>query len=169
MICKPIGVIHSPFQAAAGAPIQPRAAKGVEGTVKVLSALADGLKDLQGFERIWLIYCFDRTGFDKDKLIVTPYLDKAAHGVFATRAPARPNPIGISAVRLLEVCGNVLRVCDLDVLDGTPLLDIKPYVPQFDCFENARSGWVGDRVIDGKVADGRFGRSEKPRKRPSNK
>ena len=159
MICKSIGVIHSPFQAADGCPIQPRAAKGVEGTVEVLPALTGGLKDLQGFERIWLIYWFNRSSFDKDKLVVTPYLDKTAHGVFATRAPARPNPIGISPVRLLEVCGNVLKVCDVDVVDGTPLLDIKPYVPQFDCFVEARSGWVGNRVIEGKVADGRFARS----------
>lgn len=169
MKCEPIGMIRSPFKVATGTPIQPPVATGVDGSVEVLPPFADGLKDLQGFERIWLIYWFNRSSFDKDKLVVIPYLDKTAHGVFATRAPARPNPIGISAVRLIEVCGNLLKVRDLDVLDGTPLLDIKPYIPQFDCYVEARSGWVGNRVIEGKVADGRFGPSERPQKRPRKK
>jgi tRNA-Thr(GGU) m(6)t(6)A37 methyltransferase TsaA len=158
---KPIGVIHTPFQQASGTPIQTRAAEGVEGTVEIFPEFVAGLRDLDGFDRIWLLYWFDRTAFDQTGLIVSPYLDPhGSHGVFATRAPARPNPIGMSPVRLLEVRGNVLRVRDLDMLDGTPLLDIKPYVPQFDCFEVTRSGWV-DSVSDWRpVADSRFERKK---------
>ena len=110
---------------------------------------------MEGFERVWLLYWFDRAA-SGGKLIVTPYLEDAPHGVFATRAPTRPNPIGMSPVRLLSVEGNVLRLADVDILDGTPLLDIKPYVPRFDCFQTTRNGWfdaVGERRV---VADGRF-------------
>lgn len=161
MQLRQIGVIRSPFQQASGTPIQSRAAEGVEGTVEIFPEFVAGLKDLDGFERIWLLYWFDRTAFDQTGLIVSPYLDPhGSHEVFATRAPARPNPIGMSPVRLLEVRGNVLRVRDLDMLDGTPLLDIKPYVPQFDCFEVTRSGWV-DSVSDWRpVADSRFERKK---------
>lgn len=161
MQLRPIGVIHSPFQQASGTPIQSRAAEGVEGTVEIFPEFVAGLKDLEGFERIWLLYWFDRADFEQRGLIVIPYLDShGSHGVFATRAPARPDPIGMSPVRLLEVCGNVLRVCDVDILDGTPLLDIKPYVPQFDCFEVTRSGWV-DRLTDWQTtADSRFERKK---------
>lgn len=151
----PIGVIRSPFAEARGTPIQPSAAEGVRGEVEIFPDFLAGLKDLDGFERIWLVYWFDRA-VQPPSLIVRPYLDPTDHGVFATRAPARPNPIGISAVRLLEVRGNRLSVCDLDVLDGTPLLDVKPYVPQFDCFPTSRSGWVADRLVDQAVADNRF-------------
>jgi tRNA-Thr(GGU) m(6)t(6)A37 methyltransferase TsaA len=150
-----IGIIHSPFEDAQGTPIQPRAAEGVHGEVEVFSEFLEGLKDLDGFERIWLVYSFDRA-VDLPSLIVHPYLDPTeSHGVFATRAPARPNPIGISAVRLLGVRGNLLSVSDVDVLDGTPLLDIKPYVPQFDCFQVSRSGWMAGRTVEGAVADRR--------------
>jgi tRNA (adenine37-N6)-methyltransferase len=161
MQLRPIGVIHSPFQQASGTPIQARAAEGVEGTVEIFPEFVAGLKDLEGFERIWLLAWFDRTAFDQTGLIVSPYLDPhGSHGVFATRAPARPNPIGMSPVRLLEIRGNVLRVRDLDMLDGTPLLDIKPYVSQFDCFNVTRSGWV-DSVSDWRaVVDSRFERKK---------
>jgi len=156
MKVKPIGIIHSPFQQAAGTPIQPRAAKGAEGTVEVFSEFLAGLKDLEGFERIWLLYWFDRAKFEKCDLVVRPYLDDTPRGVFATRAPARPNPIGLSAVRLLEVRGNLLSVRDVDILNGTPLLDIKPYFPQFDCFKVARSGWLKGSTLRRAKADNRF-------------
>jgi tRNA-Thr(GGU) m(6)t(6)A37 methyltransferase TsaA len=156
MTFEPIGIIRSPFQSSSGTPIQPRAAEGVEGAVEVLPAYTAGLKDLDGFDRIWLIYAFDRAGSDGCKLVVTPYLGGTPRGVFATRAPARPNPIGISAVRLIEVSGGTLKIRDIDILDGTPLLDIKPYVPQFDCYEAARPGWVAGASLTDKVADGRF-------------
>jgi tRNA-Thr(GGU) m(6)t(6)A37 methyltransferase TsaA len=115
----------------------------------------EGLKDMEGFERVWLLYWFDRAAIPSE-LIVTPYLEDTPHGVFATRAPARPNPIGMSPVRLLSVEGNVLRLADVDILDGTPLLDIQPYAPRFDCFQttrNDRCDALGDHHA---VADGRF-------------
>ncbi|HNS23112.1 MAG TPA: tRNA (N6-threonylcarbamoyladenosine(37)-N6)-methyltransferase TrmO [Sedimentisphaerales bacterium] len=134
----PIGIICSPFTQAAGTPVQASMAEGTTGTVEILPAFAAGLKDLDGFDRIWLLYWFDRTV--APKLIVTPYLDDQPHGVFATRAPARPNAIGMSAVRLLRIDGCILHVADVDILDGTPLLDIKPYVPQFDHLPAERTG-----------------------------
>jgi tRNA-Thr(GGU) m(6)t(6)A37 methyltransferase TsaA len=153
---NPIGTIHTPFHEAQGTPIQPRAGEGSRGEVEIFPEFLAGLKDLDGFERIWLVYCFDRA-VKQHSLVVCPYLDATdSHGVFATRAPARPNPIGISAVRLLEIHGNLLSVSDVDVLDGTPLLDIKPYVSQFDCFPISRSGWVADRTVGNAVADNRF-------------
>ncbi|MCD6304348.1 MAG: tRNA (N6-threonylcarbamoyladenosine(37)-N6)-methyltransferase TrmO [Planctomycetes bacterium] len=157
MNVKPIGIIHSPFLEPAGAPIQPVSAGGAEGTVVVDEQYAAALKDLDGFERIWLVYWFDRAA--PARLQVTPYLDSHARGLFAVRAPSRPNPIGISAVRLLAVEGLSLRVADIDVLDGTPLLDIKPYVPAFDSFPDSRSGWLADADPRSGVADDRFHRS----------
>ncbi len=160
MKLQPIGIIHSPFQHATGTPIQPRAAGGTEGTVQVFDEFAAGLKDLEGFGRIWLIYWFDRARHKKCNLVVRPYLDDTPRGVFATRAPARPNPIGLSPVRLLDVRGNTLRVRDLDVLDGTPLLDIKPYFPQFDSFTKVKSGWLRRSTLTGAKADSRFEKRE---------
>ena len=152
---RPIGVIHSPFQEAAGTPIQAAFADHVEGSIEVFDEFAPGLKDLDGFERIWLIYWFDRAQTNPE-LILTPYLDSSPHGVFSTRAPSRPNPIGISCVRLLGIRHNVLRVQGIDVLDGTPVLDIKPYVPRFDCFEGVRAGWTENASGGRIVADSRF-------------
>jgi tRNA-Thr(GGU) m(6)t(6)A37 methyltransferase TsaA len=158
MQVKPIGVIHTPFYEAKGTPIQPRAGNAVEGWVEVFDDFEPALKDVSGFERIWLVYWFHRAATGKFSLRVTPYLDKKPRGVFATRAPVRPNLIGMSAVRLLGVRRNRLRIRDIDMLDGTPLLDIKPYVPQFDCYEVTRRGWVGDANPKGFLADGRFER-----------
>jgi len=149
----PIGLIHSPHRQAEGTPIQPRWAAGIEGTVKVLPEFAAGLRDLDGFERIWLIFWFDRAR--EARLEVVPYRDTQTRGVFATRAPSRPNPIGLSCVRLLNIEGPVLRVADLDVLDETPLLDIKPYVPDCDVFAVERTGWYAN-AHDSRIADGRF-------------
>jgi len=150
----PIGIIRSPFIQAAETPIQASMAEGATGTVEILPAFAAGLKDLDGFDRIWLLYWFDRAV--APKLIVTPYLDDQPHGVFATRAPARPNAIGMSAVRLLRIDGCTLRVADVDILDGTPLLDIKPYVPQFDRLPAERTGWLRQAGNHQQVADRRF-------------
>jgi len=161
MKVKPIGIIHSPFQQAAGTPIRPRAAKGAEATVEVFNEYLPGLKDLAGFERIWLLYWFDQAKFEECDLVVKPHLDDTRRGVFATRAPARPNPIGLSAVRLLEARGNLLRVRDVDILDGTPLLHIKPYFPQFDCFKVARSGWLKGSTLRRAKADNRFEKKQK--------
>lgn len=109
--------------------------------MEVFDEFVPGLRDLEGFERIWLLHWFDRARFEECALVIKPSLDNTAHGVFATCAPARPNPIGMSAVRLLEVRGNGLAIGGVDILDRTPLLDIKPYAPQFDCFAVLRSGW----------------------------
>ena len=152
----PIGIIHSPFRQATGTPVQPSAAKGVEGAVEVFEEYAAGLKDLAGFERIWLLYWFDRAEVEAPALIVKPYLDNTRRGVFATRAPARPNPIGLSSVHLLRIQRNKLDIRDVDILDGTPLLDIKPYVPQFDIFRVACSGWLERTVTARRLADSRF-------------
>jgi len=154
MKLKRIGIIRSPFREPPGTPIQPAFAEGARGEVHVEAQYADGLLDLDGFDRIWLIYWFDRVG--QARLRVTPFRDTLERGLFATRAPCRPNPIGISAVRLLGLEGNVLHVANLDVLDGTPLLDIKPYAGQFDCFPTERDGWLTASPADRRRADGRF-------------
>jgi len=157
---KPIGIIHSPFTEPRGTPIQPVYAADFEGTVEVFETFRDALADLDGFERIWLLYWCDRAA--RCQLRVVPYRDARQRGLFATRAPSRPNPIGLSCVRLLGVSGCRLRVGELDILDGTPLLDVKPYVPAFDSFAGVRSGWL-DRAASGRViADDRFHRDGGP-------
>mgnify|MGYP001114250905 CR=1 FL=1 len=159
MDIKPIGIIHSPFTSAKAVPIQPVYAGGVEGTVEVFPEFAEALADLEGFERVWLLYWFDRTsGF---KSVIKPFRDDRVHGLFATRAPARPNPIGLSSVRLLSVEGNTLHVGDIDILDNTPLLDIKPYAKRFDCFGTTRDGWLDEERKATTKSDGRFYGDEK--------
>ncbi len=150
----PIGLIHTPFKHAEGTPIQGVAAKGAEGVVEVLPDLIEGLRDLEDFDRLWLIYQFDRAS--KVRLVVRPYLDTTERGVFATRSPVRPNHIGISVVRLLHIEQNRLYVADVDMLDGTPLLDIKPYVPAFDSFDQSRAGWLNGKSGSEVLADDRF-------------
>jgi tRNA-Thr(GGU) m(6)t(6)A37 methyltransferase TsaA len=152
----PIGVIHSPFKEPKGTPIQPKGGKGVEGTVEVFPEYVEGLKDLEGFSHIVLVFHFHLTkGYS---LQVKPYLDDKEHGVFATRAPSRPNPIGISVVRLVTVQGNVLHIRDLDMIDGTPLLDIKPYVPEMSASEVEKIGWLEGKTkkLEETIDDGRF-------------
>ncbi len=162
---EPIGIIHSPFTSPEGAPIQPAVAKGVQGRVELEFAYVPALQDLARFERVWLLYWFDRASAYRPTVV--PFLDTVERGLFATRAPCRPNPIGISAVRLLRIEDNILHIADVDILDGTPLLDIKPYAPRFDCFEIKRSGWLDglDRNEDTgrELADDRFDRSRKER------
>jgi tRNA-Thr(GGU) m(6)t(6)A37 methyltransferase TsaA len=153
---KPIGVIHSPFKEPKNVPIQAAASRGVEGTIEIYPQYVEGLCDLEGFSHIILIYHFHLV---KDcSLMVKPFLDDKLHGIFATRAPARPNKIGLSVVRLIGRENGVLRIQGVDMLDGTPLLDIKPYVPQFDCVEALKIGWFTDKI--GKLGstrdDGRF-------------
>jgi len=156
VVYRPIGVIRTPFKDPRGTPIQPPAARGVRGIVVVYPEYAAGLKDLEGFSHVILIYHFHLVR--SYKLLVTPYMDEEARGVFATRAPARPNPIGISIVRLVEVRGNILEVEDVDIVDGTPLLDIKPYVPHFDHRPGAKIGWLERRIARLRATrdDGRF-------------
>ncbi len=153
---KPIGVIHSKFKEPRGTPIQASVAKGSTGSIEIFPEYAEGLQDLAGFSHIILLYHFHRA--KEFRLRIRPYMDSRVHGVFATRSPSRPNAIGISVVRLIEIHDNILRIADVDVLDETPLLDIKPYVPQFDHREVSSIGWLGgniDRLPD-IHDDGRF-------------
>ena len=155
---QPIGVIRSPFRKPRGTPIQPPAAAGVEGTVELDPVYVDGLKDLEGFSHIVLLYHFHLS--KPSPLLVRPFMDDEAHGVFAMRGSSRPNPVGLSIVRLERIEGHLLRIKDVDIVDGTPLLDIKPFVPQFDVRDNQdiRIGWLGDKVqkLPESRDDGRF-------------
>jgi tRNA-Thr(GGU) m(6)t(6)A37 methyltransferase TsaA len=157
MKIEPIGVVHSPFKQSAGTPIQPAFAQGAEGTIEVFPKFNEALSDLEGFERIWLLCWLDRAS--EYRLKVKPYLDRQRRGLFATRAPSRPNPIGLSCVRLLSVEGNTIHVADIDILDGTPLLDIKPYVKKFDYFDVQRNGWLDAVPKEDARADDRFHRN----------
>lgn len=152
----PIGKIHTPFTTLDGMPIQPSGALGVCGHITIESSYGPGLKDVDGFSHLILIYHFHRSkGF---RLTVTPFLDTVERGLFATRAPRRPNPIGLSVVRLIRIDDRVIHIQDVDVLDGTPLLDIKPWVPAFDARDDVRLGWLADKQGHGRTArsDGRF-------------
>lgn len=154
---KPIGIIRTPFKEKKGMPIQPPGAKGVRGEVILDPCYKEGLKDLDGFSHIYLIYHFHRN--EGYRLTVTPFMDTDQRGLFSTRAPCRPNPVGLSVVRLLEIRENVLAVEGIDVLDGTPLIDIKPFVPCFDVTaEEYRTGWLNNKnkEVDSKRADSRF-------------
>jgi tRNA-Thr(GGU) m(6)t(6)A37 methyltransferase TsaA len=156
---KPIGVIHTPFKEPRGTPIQPDRSGGAEGRIEILAEYVRGLADLEGFSHITLIYYFHLSkGFE---LLVTPFLDTKLRGLFSTRAPRRPNPIGISVVRLKSVEKNILHVRNVDMVDGTPLLDIKPYVRDFDSLEDYRIGWLKDNIKHkGRdAADDRFNRA----------
>ena len=136
--------------------MQARGGKNISGSVGVFEQYASGLKDLSGFSQIILLYHFHLS--EGYSLEVKPFLDEEPRGLFATRAPKRPNPIGISVVRLIEIKGNKLLVEDVDMVDGTPLLDIKPYVPAFDVCENVKTGWLEGKgnLIFKTRADGRF-------------
>lgn len=136
---KPIGILHSLHTKPEDTPIQPVYAVGCEGHIDLDPALADGLVDLDGFSHIFLLYHFHKA--PAPKLRVKPFLQDVEHGVFATRAPCRPNPIGLSIVRLLRIEGATLHLTDVDLLDGTPILDIKPYTAKFDLRPGVRSGW----------------------------
>lgn len=152
---RSIGVVRSPHTVADQTPIQPVFAQGVPGRAEIRPQYAAGLQDLDGFSHVWLLYWFHQAG--PTRLIVQPFLQDAEHGVFATRAPTRPNPIGLSLVRLVRREGCVLHLEDVDVLDGTPLLDIKPYVPCFDYRADARTGWL--ETVDEQEARRRGQRS----------
>jgi tRNA-Thr(GGU) m(6)t(6)A37 methyltransferase TsaA len=152
----PIGVIHSQFKEPKGTPIQSSVAKGIEGTVEVFPEYIEGLKDVEGFSHIILVYHFHLAR--KSPLQVKPYLDNEVRGIFSTRAPGRPNPIGVSVVRLIGIEETILQIQDIDIVDGTPLLDIKPYVPTFDVRETMKIGWLEKNIHKLSVSkdDGRF-------------
>ena len=153
---KPIGLIHTPFTDLAGMPIQPVGAMGTSGTVEIFAEYRAGLKDLDGFSHIVLLYVFHcGQGF---KLQVVPFMDSEPRGVFATRAPKRPNPIGLSVVQLDGIENGTLRLCNVDILDGSPLLAIKPYVPEFDAQTKVRTGWLeaARKTVADRKSDRRF-------------
>ena len=139
MSFRPIGVLRSEHRVAAQTPIQPVYARGCLGRAEVFPEFAEGLTDLEGFSHVYIIYHFHQA--QPAKMKVKPFMQDVEHGVFATRAPARPNPIGISIVELVRREDNVLYLDGLDVLNGTPLLDIKPYTARFDRIETTRNGW----------------------------
>jgi tRNA-Thr(GGU) m(6)t(6)A37 methyltransferase TsaA len=137
---RPMGVAHTPFLSKEDMPIQPAGAAGIEGTIEVFPEFRDGLKDLDGFSHIIVVFNFHRAEYSK--LVTVPFRDDTPRGVFATRSPHRPSGIGISVVRLLEVAGGTLRVQNVDMLDGTPVLDIKPYIPRSDSVVVDSMGWL---------------------------
>ena len=143
---KAIGIIHSGFTDKANAPIQGTFAKDAKGKVEIFPEYADGLKDIEGFSHLILIYHFHLS--DGYSLITEPFLEDESHGIFSIRHFKRPNPIGLSIVKLEKVKENILEISEVDILDGTPLLDIKPLVPQFDNRLNAKSGWLGNPDLD---------------------
>ncbi len=137
---RSIGIIHSPFKDVREMPVQPAGASGIIGSIEVLPEFIEGLQDLEGFSHIILLYHFHKA--QEAKLKVVPFMDSEPHGVFATRSPSRPNPIGLSIVRLLSIKVTVLHIENIDIIDGTPLIDIKPYVPEFDDYPADRIGWL---------------------------
>ncbi len=158
ILYNPIGIIRTPFEAPEGTPIQPPGGATSEGTVEVFPEFRAGLEDLEGFSHLILLYhCHLSGGFS---LKVKPFLDDAEHGVFATRAPSRPNSIGLSVVRLIGMADGELAIREVDIINGAPLLDIKPYVPKFDVRAEARSGWLETRShkTESTRDDGRFSR-----------
>ena len=156
IIYKPIGVIHSPFKQTEGMPIQPSAAKGIKGHIIVNEQYVNGLRDLDGFSHIYLLYHFHLSR--SFNLQVTPFLDDQQRGVFSTRAPKRPNPIGLSIVKLINIKFNIMEIENVDIIDGTPLIDIKPYVPEMDRVDNYRIGWLTKHIkeMKSKNSDERF-------------
>ena len=154
---QPIGLIHSPFTDTSGMPIQPSGALGVQGWVEIEPEFQPALQDVDGFSHLILLYHFHRV--QEMELKLKPFLDTEERGLFATRAPKRPNPIGLSVVKLLKVEGNILRIENVDILNGTPLLDIKPYVPYFDRPDVERVGWLEKYKdqVQNKISDERFG------------
>lgn len=152
----PIGMIYSPFTDPGEMPIQPTGAKDVIGAIIVDEVYEAGLKDLEGFSHLILLYHFHRSRHFK--LRVVPFLDDTPRGVFATRAPSRPNPIGLSVVQLERIDGLRLEIRNVDILDQTPLLDIKPFVPEFDAPAECRTGWLAKAAqkVASQKADQRF-------------
>ena len=155
---RPIGIIYSPYKEPRGIPIQPTAAKDIEGIIEIFPEYTEGLKDIQGFSHIILIYHLHLS--KEFSLKVKPYMDDNMRGVFATRSPSRPNPIGISIVRLNKVDNNILYIRNIDIVNRTPLLDIKPYVPEFDIWKVEKIGWLDKKInkLSKVKDDGRFKR-----------
>ena len=154
IVFKPIGIIHTEFNNKTNVPIQPRFSNS-KGTIEIFPEFVAGLKDLEKFSHIILIYYFHKSkGYD---LEVKPFLDNQKRGVFATCAPRRPNNIGVSIVELEKIENNILHVNKVDIIDNTPLLDIKPYIKDFDIKANLKQGWIKGKIKQNHKSDGRFG------------
>jgi len=153
---EPIGIIHSPFKDLEQMPIQPTGFSSADGYAEVFTEFVEGLKDLDGFSHIILLYHLHRTS--RIDLVVTPFLGQELRGIFATRAPTRPNPLGLSIVKLIRIEHEKIYLSNIDILDDTPLLDIKPYVPEFDQQQDVRIGWLtaSRSEIKDKKSDNRF-------------
>lgn len=152
----PLGIIHTPFKTVENIPIQPAVRKDIEGRIEVFNEYKEGLSDLDGFSHIYIIFYLHKSR--SYKLKVVPFLDTVERGIFSTRSPSRPNPIGLSVVEIVSVKDNIINIKGIDMLDGTPLIDIKPYVPEFESAENIRKGWLEgkEKNIHGKLSDDRF-------------
>ena len=146
---KPIGIIHTPYKEPKGMPIQGKFKRGVTGTARIFPEYKAGLKDIEGFSHVILIYHFNRS--KEERLIDRPFLEDTEHGIFAIRSPHRPNHIGFSIVKLKSVKGSTITFTEVDILDGTPLLDIKPYVSHFDSRSNTKNGWIEKHFKMGTV------------------
>jgi tRNA-Thr(GGU) m(6)t(6)A37 methyltransferase TsaA len=153
---QPIGIVHSSFSKPEGTPIQPIVAKNTEAVIEIFPEFSEGLKDLEEFSHIYILFHLHLA--EKKELTVIPFLDTIPHGVFATRSPGRPNAIGISVVCLDKIEANKLYVKNIDILDGSPVLDIKPYIPLFDVFETSKNGWFEKNLhkMESQKDDGRF-------------
>ncbi len=146
---KPIGIIHTPYKEPKGIPIQGRFERGVTGQIEIFPEYQEGLKDIEGFSHLILIYYFDRA--KEEKLIGKPFLEDEPHGIFAIRGPMRPNHLGFSIVKSEKIENNIITFSEVDILDNTPLLDIKPYVSHFDSRENVKNGWLDKHFKNGKI------------------
>ncbi|MBY8992433.1 MAG: tRNA (N6-threonylcarbamoyladenosine(37)-N6)-methyltransferase TrmO [Candidatus Lokiarchaeota archaeon] len=145
---KPIGIIHTPFTSLKGIPIQ-FSLSNAKGTIEVFPEYITGLKDLSGFSHLYCIYFFDLVK-QPVPLQSKPFLMNEKKGVFAIRTPFRPNPIGLSILEILDIKENAITVSNVDILDKTPVLDLKPYTSQFDNVETTKIGWLKDRIMDKK-------------------
>jgi tRNA-Thr(GGU) m(6)t(6)A37 methyltransferase TsaA len=146
---KPVGVIHSPYKEPEGMPIQSRLEENVRATAEIFPEYRDGLQDLEGFSNAYLIFYMDRA--KEETLVGRPFLENVEHGIFAIRSPKRPNHIGLSIVRIEEIKNGVITFSGVDMLDNTPLLDIKPYVSYFDAIEDTRNGWLEKHFENGDL------------------
>ena len=149
IVLKSIGIIHTPYKDPKGMSIQGAFEKDVTGQIEIFPEYQQGLKDIEGFSHLILIYYFDRA--KEEKLIGKPFLENEPHGIFAIRSPVRPNHIGFSIVKLEKVRGNIVTFSEVDILDGTPLLDIKPYVSHFDSRKNVKNGWLDKHFKTNKI------------------